>query len=455
MSNPASPAAPATTSAGAGYPLGRAYAWYVVIVFALAYTCSFLDRQILSLLVEPMKRDLRLSDTQISLLQGLAFALCNALAGLPLGYLVDTKRRVPIIGMGIAVWSLATSACALARSFAGLLVLRMGVGVGEATLTPAANSVIGDLFPPSKVGLPLAIYSLGVFAGGGLALILGGALIGWLESLPKVLLPIVGELRPWQAVFAILGLPGLLLAAWIFTLGEPPRSAAADFDGPHLTAALRYMADHRWTFLWLNLSFGVLAMVGYGMAAWAPTFFIRAHGWTAVQIGRAYGLIFMLCGAGGVLSGGMLGDLLQRRGLRNSRLKVVALATVAAAPFVISFPVVRTAGAGLVLLAGAVYFSTFVNGLSPALLQQMVPNQMRGLTVSLSLLAQNLLGLGLGPTLVALSTDYIFRDEGRLGMSMSMVMGALLLAALLLLRKAHSPYLATRARLEGRFAGKG
>jgi MFS family permease len=454
MNDPASLAPPPTPSVGAGYPLGRAYAWYVVLVFALVYTCSFLDRQILSLLVEPIKRDLHLSDTQISLLQGLAFALCNALAGLPLGYLVDTKRRIPIIGAGIAFWSLTTSACATARSFAGLLVLRMGVGVGEATLTPAANSVIGDLFPPGKVGLPLAIYSLGVFAGGGLALILGGALIGWLESLPRILLPIVGELRPWQAVFAILGFPGLLLAAWIFTLGEPPRGAAADFDGPHLTAALRYMADHRWTFLWLNLSFGVLAMVGYGMAAWAPTFFIRAHGWTAGRIGHAYGLIFMLCGAGGVVSGGMLGDLLQRRGLRNPRLKVVVLATAAAAPFVISFPVVQAADTGLVLLAGAVYFSTFVNGLSPALLQQMVPNQMRGLTVSLSLLAQNLLGLGLGPTLVALSTDYLFRDESRLGLSLSMVTGLLLLIALLLLRQAYGPYLATRASLESRFAAR-
>ncbi len=419
-----------------------------MLVLFVAYTCSFVDRQVLSLLVEPIKHDLKLSDTQISLLQGLAFALCNAIAGLPFGFLVDTKRRIPIVALGVAGWSLATTACGLTRSFGGLFLARLVVGVGEAVLTPAANSLLGDLFPPKRVGLPLAIYSLGVFAGGGLALMLGGALLGSLESRPLSSIPLLSELRPWQLVFILVGLPGLPLSLWLLSLKEPPRAPPPEFAKEHLRSALQYLGEHRAAFIWLNLAFSTIAMVGYSMAAWVPTFFIRHYAWSAQDIGYTYGLLFMFGGAAGVLSGGLIGEGLHNAGIVNARIKVVLLATSLALPCVVAFPLVNSAYWALILLGGAVYFSTFVNGLSAVLLQQMVPSHLRGLTVALSLLAVNLLGLGLGPTIVAVLTDYWFQSEARIGMSLAYANGLLLLASLVVLGLAYGPYLRTRAGVE-------
>lgn len=423
------------------------YGWYVVTVLVVAYTFSFLDRQILSLLVEPMKRDLRLSDTQISLLQGLAFASFNAIAGLPLGRLVDTRRRTAVIAAGIAFWSLMTASCGLARSYLALLLLRMGVGAGEATLTPAAHSMIGDLFPPSKVGLPLAVYSMGIFVGGGLALIIGAVVISNVAATTLVL-PMLGALHGWQLVFLLVGLPGLLVALWVTTLREPKRTGGR--QGGHRAAPLSevwaYLRANLATFAFLNLGFAALGIMSYGLAAWIPTFFIREHGWSAVEIGHAYGLIYLICGPLGVLSGGLLGDLAASRGLSNPRLRVLLAVIVLTAPF-LCFPLFGDARLALAVLAVAVFLKTFVNGLAPALLLQMVPNEIRGLAASASILVINLFGLGLGPTAIALVTDYVVRDEAKLGVSLVAVSLGASALGLALLAAAWRPYQRTLERL--------
>ncbi|MDP3747384.1 MAG: MFS transporter [Phenylobacterium sp.] len=437
--------APAT--AAAAPVVGGAYAWYVVAVLVVAYTFSFLDRQILSLLVEPMKRDLSLSDTQISLLQGLAFASFNALAGLPLGRLVDTTRRTTVIAAGVAFWSLMTVGCGLVKSYALLLLMRMGVGAGEATLTPAAHSMIGDYFPPHKVGLPLAVYSMGIFVGGGLALVIGATVIAQV-AVESIILPLVGTIYGWQLVFLIVGAPGLLVALWAMTLREPARTGPVHASGKTpIPEVWAYLKDNWVTFASLNLGFAVLAMMSYGLAAWIPTFFIREHGWSAVEIGHAYGLIYLVFGPLGVLCGGLLGDFTAARGVRNARLVVTLGVVIATAPFLTFFPLVADAKLALALLAGAVFFKTFINGLAPALLLQMVPNQMRGLGASASLLIINLVGLGLGPTSIALFTDLVLGDEQKLGVSLVVVPLAASVVGFLLLTTAYKPYLRTLGRL--------
>ena len=439
------------------YP-SAAYGWFVVFVLTVAYVFSFLDRQILSLLVEPMKRDLGLSDTQISLLQGLAFALCNVLVGLPLGRLVDSKRRTWLVAGGIAFWSLATAGCGLVRSYGALLALRMGVGAGEAVLTPAANSLIGDHFPPHKVGLPLAVYSIGIYIGGGLALVIGATIIaGTLQSGP-MLLPLVGEIRPWQSVFLIIGLPGLLVALVALCLREPRRTGAVHSitaaDGSQVAAALplrdvfAYLRENKRAFLSINLFMGFSAVAGYGVAAWVPTMFIRRHGWTAVEIGHIYGLLLLTFGTAGVLCGGWLGDVMTRRRGASGRLRAALWVKIATIPLIFGYTLLPDGGLALIPLAGTVFLPTFLNGLSPAIIQQMVPNQMRGTAISIALLVINLLGLGLGPTLIALMTDRVFHDPAMIHLAILAVSVAMLILSLTCLLIGYRPYIALVERLQ-------
>ncbi|KQT35333.1 hypothetical protein ASG29_04355 [Sphingomonas sp. Leaf412] len=450
------PSAGAAAGQAATYP-SPAYGWYVVAVLTVAYVFSFLDRQILSLLVEPMKRDLGLTDTQISLLQGLAFALCNVLVGLPLGRLVDSRRRTSLVAAGIAFWSLATAGCGLVRSYPALLLLRMGVGAGEAVLTPAANSLIGDHFPPHKVGLPLAVYSIGIFIGGGLALVIGATIIaGALRSGP-LLLPLIGEIRPWQTVFLIIGFPGLLVAGLALSLREPRRTGALHHriaaDGTSTVGAVplrdvvAYLRTNARAFVGINLFMGFSAVAGYGVAAWVPSMFIRRHGWSAVEIGHTYGLLLLTFGTAGVLCGGWLGDVMTRRHGAAGRLRAAVAVKLLTIPFIVAYTLIPDGRTALFPLAAAVFLPTFLNGLSPAILQQMVPNQMRGTAISISLLVINLLGLGLGPTLIALLNDRVFHDPAAIHHSILIVSIAMVTLSLLCLLIAYRPYVALVDRL--------
>lgn len=451
------PAVAVTGPGAAGEYPAPAYGWYVVAVLTVAYVFSFLDRQILSLLVEPMKRDLHLSDTQISLLQGMAFALCNVLVGLPLGRLVDTRRRTALVAAGIAFWSVATAACGVVRTFPALLLLRMGVGAGEAVLTPAANSLIGDHFPPHKVGLPLAVYSIGIFIGGGLALVIGATIIaGALRSGP-LLLPLVGEIRPWQTVFLLIGLPGLLVAVLALSLREPARKGALHrttaADGSTTVGAvplgevIAFLRTNARAFLGINLFMGFSAVAGYGVAAWVPTMFIRRHGWTAVEIGHTYGLLLLTFGTAGVLCGGWLGDVMTRRRGAAGRLRAAIAVKLLTIPFIIAYTMLPDGRAAILPLAATVFLPTFLNGLSPAILQQMVPNQMRGTAIAISLLVINLLGLGLGPTSIALLNDRVFRDPTMIHYSILIVSVAMMLMSLTCILIAYRPYVALVRRL--------
>ncbi|MFY9571890.1 MAG: MFS transporter, partial [Blastocatellia bacterium] len=199
------------------------YAWYVVGVLTLVYIFSFIDRQILSLLVRPIRRDLGISDFQMSLLMGFSFALFYTFFGLPLGRLADSRSRRTIIAAGFTVWSIMTAACGLARNFAHMLLLRMGVGVGEAALSPAAYSMITDYFPPRRRATAISVYSMGIYIGSGLAFIVGGLVAGAASAQETWDLPLVGATRPWQVVFFIVGLPGVLLALLMYTVREPVR----------------------------------------------------------------------------------------------------------------------------------------------------------------------------------------------------------------------------------------
>lgn len=243
----------------------------------VAYIFSFIDRQILSLMIEPIKVDLQITDTQFSLLSGLAFSMFYALMGLPIAFLADRFSRVRIIALGVAFWSLATAACGLSKSFPQMFLARMSVGVGEAALTPATYSMLSDLFSREKLGRAVGLYSMGAFLGGGLAFLVGGLVISLLRGAPSVELWGLGEVRSWQLTFFIVGLPEVLVALLILaTIRDPQRQPSA--QAPRKAAmgdGLRFIGNHRPTFLCLYLGFAFFSMCQYALVSWSPALYMR------------------------------------------------------------------------------------------------------------------------------------------------------------------------------------
>lgn len=404
-----------------------AYAWYVAGVLTVAYVFSFIDRQILQLLVVPIRRDLQITDTQMSLLLGFSFAVFYTFFGIPMGRLADTRTRRNIIAGGIVFWSLMTAAAALARNFFQLLLVRVGVGAGEATLSPSAYSLLSDYFPPERRTTALSVYSLGVYLGGGLATLLGGLVVKLSLAHDRIPLPLIGEIRPWQMVFVIIGLAGGAYAAVLFTVREPVRRGiraaepASGASRSSLAAVLAYMRDNRATFLLHNLGFAILSLSGYGSGAWLATMFIRRHGWTASQAGTWIGAVTILFGASGLVAGGRLADSLKSRGIRDANLRVGLVSAAAGLPVAAIYCLSPDANLAAAMLAPSIFFAALPIAPAIASLQEIVPNELRGQTSAIFLFANNLIGLGLGPTAVALLTDYLFHDDNKLHLSILLV----------------------------------
>jgi MFS family permease len=424
---------------------GGIYAWYVVVVLMLCYALSFIDRQILSLLVEPIKADLGLSDTEFSLLQGMSFAIFYTFVGLYMGKLADTRNRRNIIVVGITAWSVMTACCGFAKNFTHLFMARVGVAVGEATLSPAAYSITGDYFRKEQLARAMSTYSVGVFLGSGLAFVVGGALIASVPSLSH--LPLVGTVSAWQMVFIVVGLAGIPFVLLVLTIREPTRGRFSEGNEQLDTAitvakSLRYFAG-QWRFYAPHfIGFSMLTTIGYAFHSWIPAFFIRTHSWTATDIGLTYGTINIVAAPLGVLAGGWLGDKLAKSGDRDAFLKgpilgaipLWVLAGCATAPF-ISTPLLT-----LMLLGALHFFASFHAGMAVAALHTATPISMRSQATAAYLFVINLVGLGGGPLIVALMTDFVFKDETMIGSSLMIVGACATPIAILMLSVAKRSY---------------
>jgi MFS family permease len=426
------------------YPSGG-YAWYVVGVLTLAYIVSFIDRQILSLLVGPIQRDLGIGDTQLSLLMGLSFAVFYTLFGIPLGRLADTRSRRMIISVGIAFWSVMTAGCGLVKRFWELALMRMGVGVGEAALSPSAYSLIADYFPPARRATAMSVYSMGIYIGAGLAYILGGMVVEFATEQQSFQIPLVGSIRSWQMVFLLVGLPGLPVALLLLTVREPVRKGLGRAkDGSAHVATIQetwmYIRDNAATFVYLNLGVALVTLNSYGGSGWIPTFFVRRHGWLPGQTGMVYGAIVAICGTLGIVCGGWLADRWSRAGRSDSTLLVACLGTAGWLPFGLSYPLVPSGEWAAVLLCPASFFISMPFGVAPAAIQRMMPNTMRAQATAVYLFVINLIGLGFGPTVVATLTDHVFRDKGAVHYSLFAVGAASHSAAAVLIWLGLSKY---------------
>ncbi len=432
------------------------YAWFVVGVLTVAYIFAFMDRQILNLLVRPIRRDLGISDTQMSLLMGFSFAIFYSFFGFPLGRLADFKSRRTIVALGMALWSFLTAGCGVARQFWHFLLLRMGVGVGEAALSPSAYSLISDYFPKERRATAISVYSMAYYIGSGLALVLGGLIVGYASRRGNWVLPIVGAIHAWQVIFFIVGLPGVLLALLMYTVKEPARKGArmrktAEGEMTLARVSLRdvitYIGQNRATFVCHNLGFALLAFSGYGVSAWIPTFFIRRYSWTASQAGVVYGTIVCVFGTLGIVTGGWLADWLARRGFADSSMRVGVIGALAWLPAGILYPLMPSGNSAAAVLVPTIFVTSLPVGVAAAAVQEIMPNVMRGQASALYLFVINLIGLGLGPTAVALMTDYVFHNDNAVHYSLLIVGAIAHIGAALLLWLGLKPYVSSLDRL--------
>ena len=435
------------TNNKSGYPSSLS-AWVTVTILMVAYVLSFIDRQILNLLVEPIRRDLVISDTQMSLLMGLSFALFYTVCGIPLGRLADTRSRRGLIAVGVLFWSAATAACGMAKQYWQFLLCRVGVGVGEAALSPAAYSLIADSFPPERRATAISVYSMGVYLGSGIAFLLGGLVIKFASAQGDVVLPLLGEVRPWQLIFLILGAAGVLFTLLMLAVREPARRGVGAGVAVPLAVVGRYIRSNRRTGLGHNFGFAGLAFAGYGSAAWIPTFYIRTYGWDAGQVGIVYGSIVAVFGCLGIVFGGRLADWLAKHGRSDANMRVGLYAAVGALPFVIAFPLMGNAFWASVLMAPTVFCLSMPFGVAPAAIQEIMPNSMRGQASALYLFVITLIGLGLGPTAVALVTDFVFMDDNALRYSLLIVTTLAVVSSVILLWRGLHPYRESLQRLQ-------
>ncbi len=408
------------------FPFRPGYSWTVVFVLMLAYVSSFIDRQILSLLVGPIKRDMHLTDTQVSLLMGLSFALFYTLLGVPIGRWADRANRRNIIVLGIAAWSLMTALGGAVKSYTQFFLVRMGVGVGEATLSPAAYSLLSDYFPKEKLATAISVYSAGVYLGSGIAVLIGAALVGMGNGPDTVTLPFIGTVFSWQLIFVYIGLPGLLLAGLVRLINEPVRrnlliDAAGRVQTLSIADVFRLIGQKRRAFFSVTLGITFVSLVAYATSAWMPTLFVRRFGWTSGHIGLLYGSIITVFSTSGIMLGGRLADRFTRRGYTDGKLRV---GIIAAAGILLSSGVclITDPNVLVTLLPIPCFFVAFPLGASSAAIQEIMPNQARAMASAVYLLILNLIALGFGPTLVALLTDYVFHDEKAIHQSLAIVM---------------------------------
>jgi MFS family permease len=406
----------------------RTYAWTVVAILIATAVLSYTDRQVLSLLVDPIRADLGISDTQISLLLGTAFAVVYGIAGIPLGYLADRTSRRNLIFAGVSVWSLGTIACGFSHNFAEIFAARIVVGLGEAALSPAAISLISDYFPPSRRGTAVGLFLSGIAMGSGAAILIGGGVLQLVRSGALAATPLAME-APWRLVLLVIGGPGLLWALVILLIREPARLATETASAPGGVSDEGAWRATPWARIApIYLMLAAASFVDNAVGAWAPTLLIRNFSRDPAQIGVELGLLLTAGFGGGVLVGGVLADRAGARG-GSGKLLVCLYSGLLILPFSL---LMNSPHFGVVLTAVPIYFalSGIVTAVGFSAILDAVPNRSRGLAMSMSFFLNVAIGAGIGPTAVALAGEYVFGAKLGLGPPLVLTVAGGYLAAL-------------------------
>jgi MFS family permease len=398
------------------YPARRDARYVGFVVFA-ATMFSFLDRQILAILVDPIRRDLHVTDTEMSLLYGFAFVVLYSTLGLPIGRLIDRHQRRLVLAAGVAIWSVMTIACGLAHTYWTLFSARIGVGIGEACLTPAACSLLADCFEPRVRGRAMSFYLLGVYAGIGLSMAAGGLLYDVLLRSPG--LPIIGRLAPWRAIFVIIGSPGLLLAALVLTIKEPSRqdfapalATATPGRGGEDPALISYLKANATTITVGLMPHGFLAFVSYSLMGWAPSVLMREFHQSRGVVGLTLGLLSLAGGAGGALAGAVICDRWTAAGVKAAKFRVCAFGAALSAAGLVLLSVAEVSWAAFAAIALCLTALPFASASGQVMVQELFPNRLRGQGSALMVLLMGLFGAGCGPLVVGLFSDHLFHAQG-------------------------------------------
>ena len=398
------------------YP-ARGYAWTVLALLIATAILSYTDRQVLTLLVDPIRRDLGLTDTGMSLLLGSAFAIVYGIAGIPLGYLADRTSRRNLIVCGIVVWSLATIACGLSRTFAQLFAARLFVGLGEAVLSPAAISLISDYFPPSRRGTAVGLFLSGIAMGVGLAILIGGAVLhavdaGFLASTAN------GRMPPWRLVLLLIGLPGVVWSLVLFLIREPARRVDETLSHTSVSTSASWF-----TLAPIYFVVGMASLVDNAVGAWAPSLLIRGFSKDPGAVGIQLGILLTIGYGSGVFLGGVLADRVGLAGGWPKKLRICLVSAILIVPVAL---VLNASHYLPVLLAIPAYFalSGIVTAVGFSSMLDIVPNRSRALAISISFFINVAIGAGAGPTVVPLAGHALFGDAAGLGPPLALTAAA-------------------------------
>jgi len=404
--------------------------WITVAILFLLYILSLTDRNIMALMVGPIKEDLGLSDFQISLLQGPAFALLFCLCAIPLGMALDRFSRRVVLYISVTIWSLAAASCGLAGSFAALALARAGVGAGESGFGTGSYSIVGDSFPPQRVSLAMSVFIMGGVMGAGIVFLVGGPIVSAVMKAGPSAWPLFGLLQPWQKVFLLTGAPGLLLAFLVFAFREPPRRKVAASTAGY-GEAWAFMRLHKPLFVANFIGFGLAYAVTIGFQLWTPSYLARVHGWEPARIGVVIGIAQIAAAALMPLHGQIV-DTLYRRGRSDAHLLWCSATVLAAAPCGIAAFLVASPWAtiGLYWLFMTLILSTA--SLGPATAQVVTPQHLRGRVSAVYVLATGLIAMAGGPAFVGLVTDKLLGNEKLVGHSLIISVLCVLLPGALL-----------------------
>jgi MFS family permease len=448
------PAAVAAAPVSQPWP-PRKDAYYSLFAMTIVVMFTVLDRSVLSLLIDPIKKDFGITDTQIALLLGAAFSLPYGIVGIGVARLADQSNRRNLVAASIAFWSAATVACGTAQGYVSLLLARIGIGAGESGYGPASWSIATDYWPREKVAFATATMGIGAMLGTGLALFLGGIVLHLVSGMPPLELPFIGLIRPWQWTFIIVGAPGLLWALVVLTTKEPPRRGLAPGQKAarvKVREVARWMADDWRTYLAVIGGMGVKAMMLAVPTTWGATFLHRQFGWELSKIGVISGTVTLIVAPIGLMGGAKLSEYWTRLGRADANLRIVFIGTALATPLMIAAPLMPHPYLVLTMNALASLSVYLMFGPGIAAFQVITPNRMRAQMGSLTQFCNNVIAFALSPLIVALFTDYLFRDESQLRYSMVLmtaIMGGL---SLLLTWQGLGPYARSYQRAVREFA---
>jgi MFS family permease len=423
------------------------YAWYVAVILTVGYIFAFMDRIIIGMLAPAITADLKLTDTQAGLLQGLAFALFYTLFGLPLGLLADRGNRKRILAIGMTVWSAMTSLCGLAGSFWPLFMARIGVGIGEATLNPCSTSLLGDYFPARTRTKAFGLFVSATAIGTVLSFTGGGLLYNWLASRPPLELPFFGPLKPWQATFFIVGLPGLIPAVLLMlTVREPKRIGSVALAPPASAANLSaFLRANAATLICHHVGISLVLVSVYAYVAWLPTLFQRTYGWAPADFSIKYGIPGGVLGVLGAVSAGLLAAWLKSRGDTIGTMRACAIGCTLSAIGSIVTPIMPNGEWAFVayLITGG--FNNYTSTLGLAAIAEIAPNEMRARVTAIYVVCTGLISSTLGPLLVGVISDRMAGDPSGVATGLVVVSAFLALPGALLIAFGWKPY---RASLE-------